>query len=51
MRALYPAAIEALRSMEQLTEENLRDLELFVRPQLRNWQGTVIGFIEPITIR
>ena len=46
-RALYPAAVEILAQLELLREAELEALAAYHKPLIYNWQGTVVGRIEP----
>lgn len=47
-RALYPVVTEALLQLGLLTSAEAELLEPFRRPEIRNWQGTVVGNITPV---
>jgi len=51
MRALNPAAIDTLVYLGLLEADELRELERYRRPQLRNHQETEVGFLEAVVIR
>jgi L-asparaginase II len=46
-RALYPTAMEVLKQLQILSDEEFNQLQPFHQPVLKNWAGTVIGSIEP----
>jgi L-asparaginase II len=46
-RALYPAVTEALKQLDLIDADELEALQSFHQPATKNWQGTVVGHIEP----
>lgn len=47
-RALYPVVAEALSQLGLLQAAEAEALEPFRHPEIRNWQGTVVGRIIPV---
>ena len=46
-RALYPAVVETLAQVGLLSAGEVADLAEFHKPPITNWQGTVVGRIDP----
>lgn len=49
-RALHPAVAEALVQLKLLTVQEQTELESFRNPLIRNWQGTIVGSIQPTVL-
>lgn len=47
-RALYPVVVEALTQLGLLNESEAAALEPFRNPEIRNWQGTLVGKVTPV---
>jgi L-asparaginase II len=47
-RALYPAVMELLLQLQQITDQEYEKLKHFHQPDVKNWRKDVIGSITPI---